>query len=112
MNTTATLSENAQKLNAHLQKNGGAWMQNLIKAIWPEPKYISNDAEAQTAYWQWDVNMYGCITERPVCGNSVLFTPTDNYSSKISAAYQELRKAGLAGERNNGYNEYWIYPTK
>jgi hypothetical protein len=112
MNTSVALSENAQKIFDSLKSNGGNWMHNLIKVLYPEPKYISNDAEAQKAYWQWDVNNYGNANSRPVCGESVLFTPTANYGSEISAAYQELRKAGLANERNNGYNEYWIYPTK
>lgn len=61
------------------------------------------------AIGSWDVNFYGNANQRPVGGQSVMFTPTDNYSKKIHAAYQELRQAGLAGERNNGYNEYWIY---
>jgi hypothetical protein len=112
MNTTATLSENAQKLNAHLQKNGGTWIDSLIKVIWPCPTYISNNAEAQKAYWQWEVNLYGNANSRPVCGESVMFEPTDNYSSKVSAAYQELRKAGLADEKNNGFNEYFIFPIR
>lgn len=112
MNTTTQLSDNAQKIYNALKGTSGAWIGNLVKVLYPEPKYISADAEAQTAYWQWDVNLYGNQHERPVAGVSVMFTPTGNYNAEVSAAYQELRKAGLAGERNNGYNEYWIYPTK
>jgi len=106
-----TLSTNAAALYDYLKKTGGAWMQNCFEAIASKPTYKS-EPEAQRAYWQYEANMYGQPCERPVGSDHVIFTPTDNYSVKTGAAYQELRKLGLAGERNNGYNEYWIYPKK
>jgi hypothetical protein len=102
------LSNNAQKLLTFLKKSGAAWHQNCIKALFPEPKYESNP-EAQTAYWQWEVNLYGNELIRPVGQENIKFIPVDNYSQKTSEAYQELKKAGLADEKNNGYNEYMLY---
>lgn len=103
------LSDNAQKLLTFLKDSGPKWEQDCIKALFPEPKYIKDNAEAQTAYWQWDCNLYGNNYTRPVLGKHILFTATQNYSSVICAAYQELKKAGLAGESNNGYNEYVFF---
>jgi hypothetical protein len=107
------LSKNAQLILNHLQVNGGTWMYNLIEVLYPKPKYESNP-EAQRTYWQWETNAYGREQNRPVGMESVLFVPENgcDYSSEVSKAYQELRKSGLAGEKNNGYNEYWIYSKR
>lgn len=62
--------------------------------------------------------MYGGSWSRPINHNSQPaqheeFTkniPT-TYSRQLSAAYQELRAAGLADEKNSGYNDYYFFPT-
>jgi hypothetical protein len=107
------LSTNAQQLQKILNQTGGGWMGNIMDILFTKPVYASNP-EAQKSYWQWEANAYGNGCSRPVNGESVEFTKNIevDYSPQLSAAYQELRKAGLANERNNGYNEYWIYPTK
>ena len=114
---TPTLSPIAQQLYSHLQTTGGAWLYKCVNSLFPPPIYPAKDdnenrAKKQAAYWQWEANLDGYPVERPVGEILVKFTATDNYSKKVSAAYQELRKAGLADESNNGFNEYYIYPTK
>lgn len=104
------LSAAAQKLLAYLIQTDGAWKANCMDAIFNKPSYLTNNEAAQTAYWQWEANAYGYNVERPVCGKSVEFVSKHNYSWATSEAYQELRAAGLAGEKNNGYNEYWLFP--
>ena len=106
------LSENATKLLAFLQKNGGAWKDNCIDHVFNKPVYASNP-DAQRNYWQWEADAYGGNQSRPVAGESVIFSPliSRTFSTLTSDAYQELKTAGLANERNNGYNEYWLYAT-
>lgn len=106
-----TLSNNAVKLLAFLKESGGAWEGNCMDHVFNKPAYIKDNAEAQTAYWQWEINAYNYSQSRPVLGVSVEFTPTVelSYSRQLSAAYQELRAAGLASERNSGYNDYWFF---
>lgn len=111
MTTTKTLSADAIKL-AEFLKKGSTWMQNCISAFVEKPTY-SRDPEAQAAYWQYEANMYGVEQrERPVGETRITFQPTENYMDRVSKAYQELRKAGLAGESNNGFNEYMIFLKK
>jgi len=116
--TTKTLSAAAQTLYNGLKSNGATWAQNCVKFFHSEPKYIGTlDANyteeekenSQRAYWQWNVNLNGVANTRPVLGKTVLFEPTANYSKEVHEAYQELSKSGMAGEQNNGYNEYRFY---
>jgi len=109
------LSENAQKLYAALLKTNGAHESNLRDILFPPPKYVSG--ELNNEYWQWDVNIYGHPRNVVRNNNSATwdtFKPNIEkcYASQLSEAYQELRKAGLADESNNGYNSYWFYPVK
>lgn len=106
------LSVNAQKLYSILLQTNGAWENNLLDIMFEKPAYIPGNAEAQTNYWQWEANAYGTAQERPVAGNFVKFIPNDDFSAKLSAAYQELKKAGKANEKNSGFNTYFIYPIK
>ena len=103
MKQITQLSVNAQKLYSFLKETGGAWEYKCIEAIYPKPDYLSNPA----AHWQWEANCDGQTYTRPVKG-----IHQENYSKEISQAYQELRKAGLADERNSGYNDYFFYPIK
>lgn len=93
-------------------QTNGAWEGNLLNMMFEKPAYIRDNAEAQTKHWQWEANAYGTAQERPVSGRLIKFTPNDNFSAKLSAAYQELKKAGKANEKNSGFNDYFIYPIK
>lgn len=109
--TTQQISDTAKKLLEFLQKTGGAWKGNCMDYVFSKPRYESIP-NAQRAYWQWETNAYGGNQIMPVGDESVTFTQSieKTYSSQISDAYQELKKAGLADETNNGYNEYFIFP--
>ena len=106
--TLIALSENAKTLFDLLVKTGGAWEDDLAKMLFKKPEYIGGGVNAD--FWQWEVNMYGSDREM----NGVIYTQNVEvpYRSQVSAAYQELRRAGMAGERNSGYNDYWFYPIK
>jgi hypothetical protein len=115
------LSSNAQKLYEFLLQTGGAWENKCIEALYPKPPYVgtldpnySDDQKKniQEAYWQWEVNCNGMTIGRPVLGINVEFISNADYSKDISAAYQELRKSGLADEKNSGFNDYYFYPIK
>ena len=112
------LTDNAKKLLSYLEETGGAWEEECIEALYPAPLYPSKDIDnnerenLQRIFWKHDANCNGYSQYRPVGNSSILFVPNDNYSAKISAAYQELRKAGLASEKNSGYNDYFFYPIK
>lgn len=119
MQTTTNLSETAQKLLAELIKTGGAWEQSLMDAVFLKPTYPTdkNDREGRIKYWTWQANAYGNAITMSVGAdhNDTMIFPgceyKDSYAHQLSNAYQELKKAGLADERNNGFNEYWLYPT-
>lgn len=111
-----TLTDNAKKLYDAL-KLSSIWEDDAIKVLFPQPKYLSskdtdNYSEdeikaAQMAYWQWDANLYsGKDTIKPVLGQSVTFTPTENYFDITNAAWKELKAAGLGYSKNGGYNNY------
>lgn len=109
------MTATAAALLNFLRSTGGAWEQDCINHLFPSPTYPRPETEdrenKQRAYWQHDVNMYGTQSqERPVGERSEVFRATADYSKEVSRAYQELRKAGLADERNNGFNEYSFYP--
>jgi hypothetical protein len=119
-NSVQNLSENAQRLYGILVQTGGGWEDNLMEMMFPKPAYASNP-EARAAYWQYESNAYGHSTvERPLQLESEgryigqVFAPNVEvpYRSQLSHAYQELRKAGLAGERNNGFNCYYLFPKR
>lgn len=107
-----SLSDLATKLLTYLQQTGGAWEGNCMDHLFDKPQYASNP-DAQRRYWQWEADAYGGEHNKPVGSESVLFKQNieRNYSRLTSDAYQELRKAGLANERNSGYNDYWFYAT-
>jgi hypothetical protein len=107
------LSESAQKLYSYLLQTGGAHEEKCMAALFPKPEYpdAGGTAEQYLAYWQWDANLYGNDQQRPVCGINTHIKASADYASVISKAYQELKKAGLADETNNGYNCYWFYPV-
>lgn len=122
-NQVQNLSENSRKLYDILLQTGGGWEQSLMEIMFPKPVYAKNP-EARRAVWQYEANAFGHPTpERVVVmpeessdGKGVfeVFQPQVpvSYFNQVSQAYQELRKAGLAGERNSGYNDYWLYPIK
>lgn len=104
----------AQKLLLELKKTNGGWIDNFADIIFEKPEYpIDREINAHRRYWQWCADMYNTSDTRPV--GSMLtfetFVGSKNYSKQISSAYQELKKLGLADEKNNGYNEYFIYAT-
>lgn len=114
---TTQLTPTALQLYEFLKETGGAWENKCMRAIWPATEYPDKEhpdrENLQRAYWQYDVNMYGYKNiSRPVGDSVEIFNATDDYSRKLSAAYQELRRAGLAGERNSGYNDYYFFPLK
>jgi hypothetical protein len=110
---TSNLSDNAHKLYIFLLKTGGAWKQNCIEALFGKVEYpINGTKEDYLEYWQWSANLYGCDeNRRSVLGEIIDIKATADYSNETSKAYQELRKAGLANEKNNGSNEYFFYPV-
>lgn len=113
MNSAQQLSPTAQKLYAILLNTGGDWEHKLTEILFDKPQYVSGTPNNE--YWQWDANMYG--HERTVKNdgdNWNTFRPNidRSYADQTSDAYQQLRKAGLAGEKNNGYNDYVFYPLK
>lgn len=109
---TLELSATATALLNFLKANGCQWKQNCIKGIFGNPEYPINGTKQQYIdYWQFDVNIYGNEATYCVMGEWMKFEkniPVD-YASQISVAYQELKTAGLADEKNNGYNEYAFY---
>lgn len=113
MNAITTLSTTATKLLAYLQATGGAWENNCMDHVFEKPEYASNP-DAQRAYWQWQANAYGCVDNMPVGPDSISFGRTIDrkYSLQLSDAYQELKAAGLADERNSGFNDYFFYPIQ
>jgi hypothetical protein len=125
MRNIQNLSENAQRFYQALQSlGGGAWESSVMHAMFPQPGYAQN-AEARRAHWQYEANAYGHPTvERPVLmpeeNNGVyvgeIFNPEpqfagpkNSYAGLVSQGYQELRRAGLARERNSGFNDYYFY---
>lgn len=110
------LSDNAQKLLEAL-KIKSLWAQDAICVLFPKPQYVGTMDPAYTTdekisiqktYWQWDVNLYGIESVRPVNGHSVIFIKTvdTDYSKVTYNAMKELKDAGLAYSKNCGYNEY------
>lgn len=115
------LSDNAKKLLVHLKKTGGSWDGHCLECLFPKPPYVAScdgnftdeqKREMQSNHWQWEADCYGNSFERPVLGEFVEFKSEKNYRSELSKAYKELKDAGLADERNNGFNVYFFYPTK
>lgn len=114
-----TLTTNAQTLYTFLKATGGAWEGACLEAIFPKANYptdktASDYADKLTAYFQYNANRYGGTEKGYGPCEGVVFTCIldKDYSSQTSAAYQELRKAGLAGERNSGFNDYYFFPKK
>lgn len=116
-----SLSKNAQLLLSVL-KQRNVWEDDAIKIFFPEPEYIgtldpafSNEQKesAQVIYWQWETNLYGNAHSRPVLGFQREFkiNVEQSYRDTTYAAYVELRDAGYANAKNNGYNTYSYYST-
>lgn len=106
------LSPQAKNLYEQLKKHGRPIHEsNMIKLIFPEPKYTSGDENAQREYWVWDVSLYGGERTRPVGSNSETFRcePSDSYFNKVYSLYKELKNAGLVDSYNGGYNEFYFY---
>lgn len=105
-------SETAKRL-LDILKNSSEWHQHCTDKLFPAPKYSK---ENRSEYWQHEANIYGNPQNRVILlaeeNNGVAvfgdFKPNISrpYSSQTSDAYLELKRAGLANERNNGYNEY------
>jgi len=121
MKTETVLTPLAQKLYNFLIQTGGAHESKCEDYLFDKPKYPeTNNREERIIYWQWEANLYGNTNERVVFQledgkyETMTFSPTveKSYSSITSEVYQELRKNGLADEKNNGYNSYTFYPTK
>lgn len=110
MQNDKIITDNAKKVFTAL-KVASMWEGDLIKVLFPKPEYSK---ETAASVWQWEVNMYGRIgkdcynMERPVNGESVLFTPTveKSYWDITREAVYELKALGLLTIKNNGYNEY------
>lgn len=116
MKTLTNLSENAQKLYAFLKENGAKAEDYCIYALFPKPDFNLKDKEKLRQYWKWDANLYGVggvVSRSMGDGTFEDFTHpneyADTYGAQTSKAYQELRKAGLAGESNGGFNNYTFY---
>ncbi len=112
------VSETSGKLLEFLKQSGGAWIDKCMDIVFEKPKYpTDNDREKRIVFWQWESNSYGNTVERPIfdLGNGeferMVFTPNVevDYRTQISNAYQQLKKNGLAFEKNNGFNEYFLY---
>lgn len=112
MKTTIQLSDNAKKLYSLLVQTGGAHEEHLIDMMFSKPIYVAGEQNSE--YWQYDANIYG--NERTMTFNGITTTYTKNvdvdFAKQVSMAYQELKKAGMAYERNNGYNCYTFFPKK
>lgn len=115
------LSENANKLLEFLNKTGGAWESKCMEALYPKPIYVGTYNKEyskkeieiiQKNHWQWEADAFGNDIKRPVLEVFNYFNSNDNYSRKTSEAYHELKNLGLAEEASNGFNVYFIYPTK
>lgn len=111
-----TLSTNATVLLEALKINS-LHAQNAIYILFPKPQYVGTmdnsftteeKIQIQTAYWQWDCNLYGIASIRPVNGIGVHFYKNVDidYSAVTVAAIRELKDNGLAYSKNIGYNEY------
>jgi len=108
------MTTNAEKLLSILKSNGATHEDKCCELLFDRPKF---DKENSAAYWQWEVDCSGYSREY-FMGNDKFqtFTPTKGYEgykgtyrNLLSEAYQELRKLGLAGEMNNGYNCYTFF---
>jgi hypothetical protein len=115
------LSKNAEKLLTAIKQNN-LWENKAIEILFPKPQYIGTmdpnftpqaKIIIQTDYWQWDCNLYGCDTNRPVNGVSTDFKmSTDkSYADITMEAIKELKAAKLIVTKNAGYNTYYYQYT-
>ena len=102
------LSKLAEDLLKYLVETDGAWENYCVQALFPRGNYVSNGDNS--AYWQWEANAYGVSINR--LGKEYNPTVEVSYNALTSQAYGELRAAGLADEKNSGYNDYFFYATK
>ena len=108
MKQATELSPEAANLYSIL-KGKTVWESDMIKAIFPEPKYPADkNPEGQRIYWQWDVNLYGGERQRPVGKGFEKFTCpfAESYYNKVYPLFKELKAAGMAYAHNCGYNEF------
>lgn len=118
-NNMKNLSPDAQSLHRVLVETGGNWEGKLAELMFSKPEFPANPENSPKEvleFRQWEVNHSGRPQEFQI-GNDFKMVypnidPKDNYISRLSRAYSELKKAGLASERNNGTNYYWFYPIK
>ncbi len=114
--TKPAFSKVANELYLFLKKAGCSWENDCAKAVFRKPKYpTDNNRQAKIDFWQWETNWYGVPCNRKISeGEWMEFKSTVSvtYADQISKAYQELLKAGLADEKNNGYNNYAFYLKK
>jgi hypothetical protein len=104
------ISENAKKLYAYLIKNGCKWENECIEYLHPKPIYSRDNADE---YFNYLSKLYGTDQTNHFTGEIIKGLGYENsYEHEISLLYQELRKNGLAGEKNNGYNCYAFYAIK
>lgn len=112
----AALSTKAVKLLEALKK-ADVWEEKAIEILFPKPQYVGTmdpnfTAQAkiniQSMYWQWEANLFGIATDRPVNGVTTHFELNEpmSYASVTRDAFIELKKAGLAIAKNAGYNTY------
>lgn len=110
------LSINAQKLLAEI-KTRSLWEGEAINVLFPKPQYIGTldpnydtdtKIKVQTNYWQWEENLYGNGSCRPVNGSHVDFKMNvdKSYDAVTYEAVKELKAAGLLESKNGGFNNY------
>jgi hypothetical protein len=115
--TTLALSLNAEKL-LQAVKSSNLWETEAITVLFPKPSYVGTmdpnytteeKINIQTAFWQWEENLYGNGSTRPVNGTSVNFemNVSESYADTTMKAVKELKKAGLIVAKNAGYNTYY-----
>lgn len=107
-----TLSPNAEKLYSFLKNNGCQWEDKCAEHLFPPVPFDINN---KRPYYEYQNRFYGNETTFIENGIETILPSCygdDNYSRQTSIAYQELKKAGLANEKNNGTNTYAFYTTK
>ncbi len=109
METATKLSANAQKLYDFLKKFGHQWEGKCLDELYPPVKFSLENIKA---HYEDQAKRYG--TDHSYFENGVEIKikgcgHAESYARQLSTAYQELKKLGMAGERNNGYNDYVFF---
>lgn len=110
-----TISENAAKMLKALAVAGAMHEDAMRQVLFPAPKYVSakTDPEANALYYEYEALCFGIDRQDMVEHRTIkrALTYQDSYESIASRARIELGKAGLARERNNGFNCYTYFIT-